>query len=43
MEYMDFFKNPTESGSSVFDVDEEHLNLSKEAFLENQKVAELLK
>ncbi|HEY9585549.1 MAG TPA: Panacea domain-containing protein [Candidatus Paceibacterota bacterium] len=43
MDYMDFFKNPTESGSSVFDVDEEHLNLSKEAFLENQKVAELLK
>lgn len=43
MDYMDFFKNPTKSGSSIFDVDEDHLHLSKEAFLENQEVAELLK
>lgn len=43
MDYADFFKNPIEEGSSVFDVDQEHLNLSKEAFLENQEVAALLK
>jgi uncharacterized phage-associated protein len=42
MDYIDFFKNSTVSNDSVFDLNEEHLNLSKEAFLENKAVIEFL-
>lgn len=43
MDYIDFFKNPNESGPGIFDIDEEHLALSKEVYLENREVSELLK
>lgn len=43
MDYIDFFKNPKESGSNIFIMPEEQLNLSKEAYMENKEVADILK
>lgn len=38
MNYLDFFSNPTKKqGSHIFDLPQEHLNLARETFEENQK------
>ncbi|MBU2633223.1 SocA family protein [Patescibacteria group bacterium] len=42
MDYIDFFKNPRKSNSNIFDVPEDHLDTTKEIYLENKEVANIL-
>lgn len=42
MDYLDFFKNPKNSGSSLFTLPEEDLELSKETYQENREIASIL-
>lgn len=37
MNYADFFLNPKDNSSSIFNISKEHLKLAKEAFFENQE------
>lgn len=38
MDYLDFFANPRAAGSDIFDLPDEHLELAKNTYLENQEV-----
>jgi uncharacterized phage-associated protein len=43
MSYLDFFLNPRYSSSKIFEMSEEHLDMSKKLYLEHQEVDNLLK
>lgn len=42
MDYIDFFKDPKDPKTSLFNIHEEQLNLSREVFLENREIEEIL-
>jgi hypothetical protein len=42
MDYLDFFLNPRKDGSHIFDLSEDHLDLTKEAYLEQQEADSIL-
>jgi uncharacterized phage-associated protein len=42
MDYLDFFSNPRADGSSIFNLPQEHLDLAKNTYLENQEAERIL-
>ena len=42
MDYLDFFKDSKNTGSSIFATENNHLDITKEIYLENKEVANLL-